>query len=58
VSDDTDNDDDLLSIANAARRLGITTEDCHHLVNSGRLRSVVGAAGQRLVPGPAIAAWL
>jgi excisionase family DNA binding protein len=49
--------DDLLSVKQAAQRIGISTEKCYDLVSSGRLRSVQGA-GQRLVPSEAIAAWL
>jgi excisionase family DNA binding protein len=46
--------DDLVSVAEAARRLGITTEQAYELVFSGSLQTVASETGRRLVPAAAI----
>jgi hypothetical protein len=45
---------ELLSVPEAARRLGMTTEACYELVFTRRLRTVVSPTGRRLVPVDAV----
>jgi excisionase family DNA binding protein len=49
---------ELLSVSEAARRLGMTTEACYELVFARRLRTVESDTGRRLVPVDAIEDWL
>ncbi len=46
--------DDLVSVAEAARRLGITIEQAYDLVFSGSLQTVASETGRRLVAAEAI----
>lgn len=49
--------EDLVSIPEAARQLGITTEEAYDLVFGRQLRSVESESGRRLVPVEAISEW-
>jgi hypothetical protein len=49
--------EDTVSVAAAARRLGLTTEEAYSLVFSKQLESVEAASGRRLVPISAIEHW-
>jgi hypothetical protein len=46
---------EYLTVGEAAWRLGLTTAECWHLINDGRLRSVDRPAG-RMVPASAVVA--
>jgi excisionase family DNA binding protein len=45
---------ELLSVSEAAHRLGISVEDCYDLVFSRTLRSVPAPTGRRRVPADAV----
>ncbi len=49
--------EDLVSIPEAARQLGITTEEAYDLVFGRQLRSVESESGRRLVSDEAISEW-
>jgi excisionase family DNA binding protein len=49
--------EETLSVAEAARRLRLTTEETYRLVFSKRLPTVEAASGRRLVPVSAIERW-
>jgi hypothetical protein len=49
--------EDLVSIPEAARQLGITTEEAYDLVFGRQLRSVESESGRRLVPVAVIIEW-
>ena len=50
--------DELLSIPEVARRLGLSTEAAFDLVVARQLRSVESSTGRRLVPAGTVAAWI
>jgi hypothetical protein len=49
--------EDTVSVAEAARRLGVTTEEAYSLVFAKQLESVEAASGRRVVPTSAIDRW-
>ncbi|MBA2317840.1 MAG: hypothetical protein H0V93_08690 [Euzebyales bacterium] len=49
--------EDLVSIPEVARQLGIATEEAYDLVLGRQLRSVESESGRRLVPVEVISAW-
>lgn len=50
--------DELLSVPEAARRIGLTTEATYDLLFTRQLPSVESTSGRRLVPADAISEWL
>ena len=50
-------DDDVVSVAKAARLLGMTTAEAYDLVFTRQLKSVAAPSGRRLVPRSAIEDW-
>jgi excisionase family DNA binding protein len=48
---------DPVSVAEAARLLGMTIDEVYDLVFTRRLKSVEAPSGRRLVPRAAIDAW-
>jgi hypothetical protein len=50
-------DDDVVSVARAAKLLGMTTAQAYDLVFTRRLKSVEAPSGRRLVPLTAIDDW-
>jgi excisionase family DNA binding protein len=49
--------EDVVSVAEAARLLGMTVDEVYELVFTRRLKSVEAPSGRRLVPRAAIDAW-
>lgn len=49
--------EETVSIAEAARRLGLTTEEAYAVVFSKQLKSVETASGRRVIPVAAIKRW-
>ena len=49
--------EDVVSVAEAARLLGMTIDEVYDLVFTRRLASVEAPSGRRLVPRAAIDAW-
>ena len=49
--------DDVVSVPEAARRLGMTTAQAYDLVFTHQLKSVAAPSGRRLVPRSAIDEW-
>jgi len=50
-------DDDVVSVAKAAKLLGMTTAEAYDLVFTRQLKSVEAPRGRRLVPLSAIDDW-
>jgi len=49
--------DDTVSVAEAARRLGLSTEEAYELVLARQLESTETSTGRRVVPISAIVRW-
>ncbi|MGI8874665.1 MAG: hypothetical protein ACR2KP_10120 [Egibacteraceae bacterium] len=49
--------EDLVSIPEVARQLGIATEEAYDLVLGRQLRSVESESGRRLMPVEVISEW-
>jgi hypothetical protein len=49
--------EETMSVAEAARRLGMTTHDAYTLVLSRRLESVESPSGRRVIPISAVERW-
>jgi hypothetical protein len=49
--------EDTVSVAEAAKRLGLTTDEAYSLVFAKELESIEATSGRRVVPISAIERW-